>query len=665
MGKALKKIRLVALLFLLVLVALYLWEVLRPITINDQLATIIHLEDRRELSGRLKQFLGDDNPTVRARAALAVGRIGGSQSGGLLMDMLTDSVWDVASTAAFAIGLTGDKSLALPLLDYAYEIPAPIAVKAVEAAGRLADSTQTEEISLILTFLDHASPDVRQAALMALFRANARSTISHIVGYLESEPDEIVRRAGLYFLARMGAPEALDLFVHYLGDPDPSLRTLAIRGLGRSGLPEADQYVNIALNDADRYVVAQAIGVIASGKKKKSSDNLDRKLQTESDEKLVVELINALRRLHDTAGVETALARATQLKRPNITAATANYAATVMGERAYNYVDSLMREENPTLRSACAEALQTIGTKNVIPRLAMLFKDENPTVRAAAFGALAEVDSTNLSLYIDQALNDTDYVVNSLAVDLIAQNKQTDYLPVLHTLMTRGLEINVDLRRAIIDAVSSFLEDAPPDSIALEILRLGQTDPDYIVRRDANETQQDLPDNLKHMVSLIARTRISHGKIKSALDEYQRNPYATIVTSQGEAEMELFFDVAPLTVLNFIELAQRGFYDNLLFHRVIPGFVAQGGDPRGDGWGGTDFYIRCEYSDEPYLRGTVGIATSGKDTGGSQFFFTTLAQPHLEGRYTVFGQVLYGMDIIDKLVVGDTIKTIRIEKGSQ
>ena len=105
------------------------------------------------------------------------------------------------------------------------------------------------------------------------------------------------------------------------------------------------------------------------------------------------------------------------------------------------------------------------------------------------------------------------------------------------------------------------------------------------------------------------------------------------------------------------------FFDGLSFHRVIPNFVVQGGCPRGDGWGGPGYAIRDEYSDEPYGRGTVGIATSGKDTGGSQFFITHSPQPHLEARYTVFGQVIEGMDVVDQLVIGDVIENIEIRKG--
>ena len=654
-----------AIILVLVLVGIYLWEVFKPVTVIDKYATIIHLEDRRELSGRLRQYLDDDNPKVRARAALAIGRIGGKRAGRLLLDMLNDSVWNVASTAAFAIGLTEDKTLAQPLLDFAYECPAIITVKAVEAAGRLADSSMTEEISQILMFLNHASPDVREAAIMALFRAGARGAIPQVIRSLESEPDDVVRKAGLYMLSRFGAPEAMDFFVYYLGDPDPYLRTLAVRGLGRTKLPEADKYINITLNDADRYVVAQAINSISANKKKKNAGNLVRKLQTETDEKLIVALVNALCRLVDITGVETAMERAAERRSPNITAATVNYAAVVLKDRAFNHVDSLSREDDPFVKGACAKALAEIGNKNVIPRLAILFGDNDFSVRAAAFTALIEVDSADINFYLDQALNDSDYVVNALAVDQIAQRKMDEYLPVLHTIMSRGYKINVDLRRSLVDAMRSFVVEEPRDSLALEILKMGLKDHDYIVRREADNLQQELPDNLQRTISLIAETRLSKVKIKRALSKYKKNPYATIETSKGNIEIELYFDKAPLTVLNFIELAKSGFYENLCFHRVIPGFVVQGGDPRGDGWGGTDYYLRCEYSDEPFKKGTLGIATSGKDTGGSQFFFTVLPQPHLEGRYTVFGQVLYGIEIVDDIVADDVIKFIQIERESQ
>jgi cyclophilin family peptidyl-prolyl cis-trans isomerase len=122
--------------------------------------------------------------------------------------------------------------------------------------------------------------------------------------------------------------------------------------------------------------------------------------------------------------------------------------------------------------------------------------------------------------------------------------------------------------------------------------------------------------------------------------------------------MELLPDAAPLTVDNFVQLARRGYYRGIVFHRVVPNFVIQVGDPRGDGNGGPGYSIRCEVNEVAYDRGAVGMALSGKDTGGSQWFVTHAPQPHLDGGYTVFGRVVSGMNVVDEIVRGDTISSI-------
>ena len=119
----------------------------------------------------------------------------------------------------------------------------------------------------------------------------------------------------------------------------------------------------------------------------------------------------------------------------------------------------------------------------------------------------------------------------------------------------------------------------------------------------------------------------------------------------------------PLTTSSFVDLARRGFYDGLTFHRVEPGFVIQGGCPRGDGNGGPGYTLRCEISQRPYGRGAVGMALSGKDTGGSQFFIVHSPQPHLDGGYTLFGQVVNGMEVVDKISPGDVIEHVEIWTG--
>ena len=128
-------------------------------------------------------------------------------------------------------------------------------------------------------------------------------------------------------------------------------------------------------------------------------------------------------------------------------------------------------------------------------------------------------------------------------------------------------------------------------------------------------------------------------------------------------EIELAVLDAPQTAGNFMALVRKGFFNGLQIHRVVANFVIQDGDPRGDGNGGPGYQIRCEINQVPYDRAAVGMALSGKDTGGSQWFVTHSPQPHLDGGYTVFGRVVAGMDVVDRIVRGDVIQSIVIKPG--
>jgi cyclophilin family peptidyl-prolyl cis-trans isomerase len=125
-------------------------------------------------------------------------------------------------------------------------------------------------------------------------------------------------------------------------------------------------------------------------------------------------------------------------------------------------------------------------------------------------------------------------------------------------------------------------------------------------------------------------------------------------------ELTLFVADAPITVHNIVDLAKRGYFDGQRFHRVVPNFVVQGGDPRGDGNGGPGYAIRDELNRRRYGRGTLGMALSGPNTGGSQFFVTHSPQPHLDGGYTVFGELIEGGDVLDRIVQGDPIVRVTV-----
>ena len=129
----------------------------------------------------------------------------------------------------------------------------------------------------------------------------------------------------------------------------------------------------------------------------------------------------------------------------------------------------------------------------------------------------------------------------------------------------------------------------------------------------------------------------------------------------GEIRIEFFPEDAPKTVENFVTLAKKGYYDGLAFHRVVPGFVVQGGDPKGDGTGGPGYKIKAEFNKHKHVRGTVAMARSqDADSAGSQFYITFGPQPNLNGSYTVFGQVVSGMELVDKIQIGDKMKSVKI-----
>jgi peptidyl-prolyl cis-trans isomerase B (cyclophilin B) len=137
---------------------------------------------------------------------------------------------------------------------------------------------------------------------------------------------------------------------------------------------------------------------------------------------------------------------------------------------------------------------------------------------------------------------------------------------------------------------------------------------------------------------------------------------ATISTDRGDIVLDLFPEHAPVTVNNFVFLANQGFYDGVTFHRVIPNFMIQGGDPTGTGRGGPGYRFQDELSGNPlrHETGSLSMANAGPNTNGSQFFITHAPQPHLDGKHTVFGKVTSGQDVVDSIAQGDTINSVTV-----
>src|SRR5216683_7479648 len=173
---------------------------------------------------------------------------------------------------------------------------------------------------------------------------------------------------------------------------------------------------------------------------------------------------------------------------------------------------------------------------------------------------------------------------------------------------------------------------------------------------------------IRILVVSILMTLLVGGPVRAADQQKGRtNVKETAVISMekgGEITIELFPGDAPKTVANFVALTKKGFYNKLTFHRVEPGFVVQGGDPKGNGTGGPGYTIKAEFNAHKHVRGTVAMARSQHpDSAGSQFYICYGPTPHLDRNYTVFGQVTSGMEHVDRIKQGDKMKTVEIQEA--
>jgi cyclophilin family peptidyl-prolyl cis-trans isomerase len=258
-------------------------------------------------------------------------------------------------------------------------------------------------------------------------------------------------------------------------------------------------------------------------------------------------------------------------------------------------------------------------------------------------------------------LKNADVIIRATAAELLGElppdevNKRalSEALPV--ALRDKGLN---DAALAILDALGKQKSASANDVIKSA---LGASDPS-VRSRAVSLLKTNGAGDFSARVGKV-QTRNTTADHQRAISRIGQSVRATVLTGKGSFTIELLPDDAPLNVDNFVELAKRGYFRDITFHRVVPNFVVQGGDPRGDGNGGPGYQIRCEINEVPYERGAVGMALSGKDTGGSQWFVTHSRQPHLDGGYTVFGRVVRGMDVVDRIVRGDVIRSIAINEG--
>jgi cyclophilin family peptidyl-prolyl cis-trans isomerase len=272
--------------------------------------------------------------------------------------------------------------------------------------------------------------------------------------------------------------------------------------------------------------------------------------------------------------------------------------------------------------------------------------------------AVAAFKPLDLAPIMREQLKSEDVIVRATAAELLG-----------------GEPPDAESARALVAALAPAMRDEMNDAALATLDALGKQkgedaagairsaldSPDYLIRlRAAALLRGASPNESAEDRTQTVAVRYHLADYRRALARRTSRVLAAVSTDKGAFTMELLPEDAPLNVDNFVELARRGYFNGIAFHRVVPNFVVQGGDPRGDGNGGPGYQIRCEINEVSYDRGAVGMALSGKDTGGSQWFVTHSPQPHLDGGYTVFGRVTQGMEVVDRLARGDRIRGVTI-----
>jgi cyclophilin family peptidyl-prolyl cis-trans isomerase/HEAT repeat protein len=642
----------------------------------EALAPILMTEDRRVLDpGVLLPSLEHPDATVRRAAVLAVGRIGNPDGVLLVAPRLRDRDPLVVLEAIFALGLLKDARGVPLLMDRLRLVDTLSPTALAEASTALAKIGGAEAASALSDVLTGSGDlredrrrEMRPAAILESFRLGALAPASAILPFTR-DVSTAHRWRALYVLGRLAVPAVGDAMLAAARDPEAMFREVAARSLTRrladtASLPHRTVIGELLtlLDDRADGVRINAIGSLATFRDTSTVDRIAGRLR-DTDRGARVAAAGALSAIGGTraaAALTTALDDRDQewavrrvalagLARLDTAAFSTRAAAWLAGTSPYD-------------RIAALDAWGTIpGAGRAV--FATGVRDPDARVRAAALGAWrtsAGVRDSSLLLAATTAWRDPDPLVRASALPVLADTASDAALDLLTSAWASD---NGDLREAALSALirvsrgdRAFLGrlvtparrawlDRPSDPLLRATAQRGFP---ALAARWGAVTPIETGRTLQDYRELVARFLLARDNPRVVID----------VESRGRIELELFSRDAPLTVANYLRLVDRAYFDNGRWHRVVPNFVVQDGDPTGTGSGGPGWSIRDEINRWRYESGVVGMALSGPDTGGSQWFITLSPQPHLDGGYTVFGRVTAGHNVVSRVMQGDRIRSI-------
>lgn len=676
-----------------------------PATFEQKMSWILQLEDQRILrlppppvaasapaaprrraaaspappAPDLTLLVRDGEPRIRRRAALAIGRVKLAEGIAPLVTTLADTDPDVRAMAAFALGLIGDptaEAALLPLL----EDPMPVVRgRAAEALGSIGAKTAAPAIGQMVAAYARSAPvasmqpddeswpaapeaDAFKLGLVALVRLEAYEPLAAAV--LDGARPVTSWWPVAFALQRIADKRAAPALLELLKTKGRYTAAFAARGLGELRESSAADALLALLNPSSGTasdVTVQAIRALAQIGERRAIDPLiDLLAEPKTGANLRLEALTALGRLRAREALTLVQDMLTD-PWPAMRSAALRAAAAIDPESIVIVLASLEPDPDWRVRAALASVLAELPADIARDRLRAMLQDEDKRVRPAVLGALVRVRPPDLASILLEQLKEPDYVVRAAAARHLGELKPAGAADALRQAYQDALPDSAyEARTAALEALAEL-----GAADAVETLRAALGDKEWAVRVRAVELLErvDAAEGAAATIRPVPNTPpVPYDDPQLAAPDV--SPRAYIETAHGTIEFELAVLDAPQTSRNFMKLASEGFFTGLQVHRVVPDFVVQDGDPRGDGHGGPGYTIRDELNERPYLRGTVGMALSWPDTGGSQFFITHSPAPHLDGRYTVFGRVVNGMDVVDRIRVGDVIQRVRIWDGT-
>jgi cyclophilin family peptidyl-prolyl cis-trans isomerase/HEAT repeat protein len=656
-------------------------------------ARLMAMTDSRTLDRELvDSALASSWAPLRATATLAVGQIGakhGLPGVVLLTELLNDTDTKVASNAAYALGLLHD-STSVTALSRALDARGAVAREAAWALGEIGAPAR----AAILSGLKKPGSDEGRMIQLLLAAAKLRPIpVAELRPYLAITSRPSVQWAASYAIARFRAPAGVRDLIALAATPDFQRATASSENVGTI----APYVVPTAARQRARAEIARALTKQAAGDSlgdaaipvllKLASDphphvriNAVRSLATygaRGRDAVVAATNDADANVRITAAqsLGTVLDSATAAWMPLWARDTSlMYRASLLASASHSgaYLPALtewMTHKDWHYRNAALNAVGASTEKDRVARAAYaMLRDVDGRVRANAYGTLVGNDTAAPPAAIHNALisglSDADFYARATAISVLSAHPNApDAAKVLASYMKALGDSGNDARIAAIQYLSAaWKRDSAAFSPDLKqrLVALAPTD-DPLVRAgvDSASIFSSWPSTSGNPRALSWYEDLVRGYVIPALSG--KTQRATIRTRRGDIVLELFGAEAPITVWNFMNLARTGYYRGTGFHRVVPNFVAQDGDPRDDGNGGPGYAIRDEMNPHRYERGALGMALSGPDTGGSQYFITHSPQPHLDGHYTVFGRVLSGFPALDAIVQGVRILSIVVK----